>query len=100
MMASKRASSSAYEVSMRQCTSGIDRADLAADLDAAAVGQPNVEHRDVGPGRGDAVERVGGGAGLADDLHVPLEPDQVGEAPSDDLVVVHEEHADGAVAGG
>ncbi len=47
MIASKSASSSANEVSIRQRISGCGGADVPADLHAVAVGQPDVEHRDV-----------------------------------------------------
>ena len=43
------------------------------------------------------MECIGGRSGLTDNLHVPLEADQVRETPSDDLVIVHEEDADGAI---
>ena len=49
---------------------GMDGAQLAAHLDAGAVGQADVEHGDVGMARGIALERLGGRAGLADDLDV------------------------------
>ena len=70
------------------------RADLAAHLDAVAVGQPHVEHGDVGRGGRDAPVGLLGGAGLADDLDVVLGLEQLAEAAADDLVVVEEEHPD------
>ena len=65
-------------------------ADLPAHLDAVAVRQADVEDRDVGLGRRDASERLGG-ARLADDLDVVLGLEQLADAPSDDLVVVEQE---------
>ncbi len=73
---------------------GVLRADLAADLDAVAVGQADVEDGDVRARGRDAPVRLLGGAGLADDLEVVLGLEQVAQAAADDLVVVEEEHAD------
>ena len=53
-IASNSASSSSNDVSIRQRSSGCSRADVAAHLDAAAVGQAHVEHGDVGTGERDA----------------------------------------------
>ena len=95
MIAPNRASSSEYEVSIRQAGGGVDRrADVAADRDAVAVGQAHVEDGDVGAQGGDAGQRLGGGAGLADDLDVVLGLQQLGDAAADDLVVVEQEHGD------
>ena len=70
------------------------RADVAADVDAAAVGQPGVENGDVRRGGRDAAQRLGGGAGLTDHLDVVLGLEQVGDAAPDDLVVVEQEDPD------
>jgi signal transduction histidine kinase len=72
----------------------VTRADLAADLDAVAVGQADVEHGDVGLGRGDAAERLFGGAGIADHLEVALGLEQLTDAATHDLVVVEQEDPD------
>ena len=67
------------------------RADVAADVDAAAVGQPGVEHGDVGSG---------GGMRRSASAAVPASPttvmssvgvEQVSNAAPDDLVVVEQE---------
>ena len=79
---------------MRQATSGIARTDLAAHLDAVAVGESDVEHRDVGTGRRDAAERRCRGVGLADHLDVVLGLEQLAHAAPNDLVVVEQEDAD------
>ena len=90
------ASSSAYDVSMTQAMPGSRRSDLAADLDAAAVGQPDIENGDVrlarpesGPGprppcRPHPRRRCPGPASS-----------RARRARADDLVVVEEEHAQG-----
>ncbi len=70
----------------------VERAHLAADLDAVAVGQAHVDDRDVGLRRGDAGDALGGGAGLADDLDVVLRLEQLPDPAADDLVVVQQEH--------
>jgi hypothetical protein len=72
----------------------VDRADLPAHVDAAAVGEPAVEHRDVGPERGDPRHRLDRGAGLAHDGDVTLALEQVPQAPAHHLVVVEQEDAD------
>src|SRR5690606_34073705 len=72
---------------------GVARADVAADLDAVAVGQPHVAHRDVGARGGDAGQRFLGGARLADDLQVVLGLEELADPPADDLVVVEQEHS-------
>ena len=70
------------------------RADLAAHLDAVAVGEADVEDGDVrARGRDPAVGLLGG-SGLADDLEVVLGLEQFADAAAHDLVVVEEEHAD------
>ena len=67
---------------------------VAAHRDAFAVGQPDVEDRDIGAKRRDAGHGLRGGAGLADDLDVVLGLEQLRDAPPDDLVVVEQEHGD------
>ena len=73
---------------------GVDGADVPADVDAVAVGQPGVEDRHVGPERGDAAGRLLRRTGLADHLDVAAALQQVGEATTDDLVVVEQEYPD------
>ena len=63
-IAANSASSSAYEVRMRQATAGHADADVSADLDAAAVGQPNVQNGHVGSDGGNPVEGLGAGGRL------------------------------------
>ncbi|GJF21317.1 hypothetical protein SHO565_18810 [Streptomyces sp. HO565] len=72
-------------------------ADLAAHLHAAAVREPDVEHRYVRTGGGDPGERVGRRAGLADDLDVGLARQQIVHTPTDDLMVVEEKYPDFSV---
>ena len=67
---------------------------LAADVDAAPVGQPSVEQGDLRRERGDAPQRLGGGPGLADDPEVVVRLEQVDEPAPDDLVVVEQEDRD------
>ena len=69
------------------------RADAAAEVDPAAVGQPHIEHHDVGQGGGDPAQRLLRGRGLAHHLEIALGIDQVGDAPADDLVIVDQEYA-------
>ena len=80
MIAANSASSSANDVSIRHCDLGVAGADLAADLDAVAVGQPDVEHGHVGPQRaGCGCSASSAGAGLADDLDVVLGLEQLAQ---------------------
>ena len=65
--------------------------DLAADLDAVAVGQPDVEDGHIGPGRRDAPVGLLGRAGLADDREVVLGLEQLSQPAAHDLVVVEQE---------
>ena len=96
MIAPNSASSSEYEVSIRHAGGGsTERADVPAHPDAVAVGQPHVEDGDVRAQRGDAGQRLRGGAGFADDLDVVLGLQQLRDAAADDLVVVEQEHRDG-----
>ena len=92
MIAWNSASSSANDVEHEALDLGMGRADLPAHLHAVAVGQADVEHRDVG--------RVGGMRASAS-AAVPASP-TTSRSPSasrssltpatDDLVVVEEEH--------
>jgi len=77
----------------------VGRSDLTAHLDAArfagGLAQAYVQHRHVGLGPGDELQRLLGGPGLTDDRDVVLGPQQVAHPPADQLVIVEEEHADG-----
>ena len=90
MMASKRASSSPKLVSMRQASSGHFGADVAADGDAVAVGEADVEDGNVGFKGGDAGEGGGGGAGFADDGDAGFGFEEVADAHPDDLMIVQQ----------
>jgi len=68
------------------------RPNLTADLYAAAVGQPNIEHRDIWLGQGYSRLGLDSGAGLADDLDVAAGFEQFLQAASDHVVVVEDEH--------
>ena len=70
------------------------RPDLAADGHPVTVGQPDVQHRDVGHQRRDPGQRRLGGAGLADHRDVGLGLQHVLDAAPDDLVVIEQEHPD------
>ena len=70
MIEANRASSSAYEVSMMHAVVGIWDLIVPAHLDAAAVGQADVQDGHVRAQGGNAGQRLGHGAGLADDLEV------------------------------
>ena len=93
MIALNSASSSANDVSIRHWISGCARPDLATHLDAVAVREPHVEHRDVRMGRRDAAECFFGRPGLADDLEIGLLLEQLAQTAANDLVVVEEEDA-------
>ncbi len=68
------------------------RSDLAADLDAAAVGQAHVENGHVGLRGRYAGEGIGHRAGFAHHRHVLTRLEQGAQARPDDFVVVEEEH--------
>src|SRR6266480_4080966 len=68
------------------------RANITADLYAAAVGQPDIEHRDIWFGQWNFRPRLDGGAGLANNLDVAAVFEQFFEAASDYVVVVEDEH--------
>ena len=74
-------------------------ADVAANLDTAAVGDPYIEDGDIGTGARDAVERLGGRAGLAHDFQVVFGLEQLADAAADHLVVVEQEDLDDALLG-
>src|SRR2546423_3898041 len=67
-------------------------ANLTADLYAAAVGQPDIEHRDIWFSQWNIRPRLDGGAGLANDLDVAAVFQQFLEAASDNVVVIEDEH--------
>ena len=77
MIAANSASSSSYEVRIRPWIDRVDRADVAAHVDAVAVGQPRVEDRDVGAQSRDAAGRLEGRGRLADHLDVAVVLEQV-----------------------
>ena len=78
----------------------VARPDLAAHLDAAAVGQPDVEDSDLRLCCRYAGERLLGGTGLTDDRQVALGLEQFPQSPSHDLVIVEEEHSDDVLGHG
>ena len=69
----------------------VQRADVAAGLDAVALLQADVEHGDIRVERVHASHRLLGGGRLADDLDVALGLEQVADAAPHDLVVVEQE---------
>jgi len=69
-------------------------AHLAAHLNPTPVRKSHVEHGHVGPRRGNAGVGLRGAAGLADNLHIGLEADEVRQTTADDLVIVEQEHPD------
>jgi hypothetical protein len=72
-------------------------ADLAAHLDAVAVGHAHVEDRDVGPQRRDAGDRLCCVRGLADDGDVTGGLEQGAHTLAHHLVVVHQKGGNGPV---
>ena len=74
--------------------SGSLRAHLPTDLHTVAVGEADVEDGDVGPDRADAADGLLRAVGLTDDLDVVLGLEEVAQSTADDVVVVHQEHAD------
>ena len=95
MIASKSASSSSNEVSIRQASVGMTGTELAAQLDAVSVGKPNIENCHVWGRGGDPKQSLLDGAGFADDLEVVLGLEHVAHTPTDNLVVVDQEDAEG-----
>ncbi len=69
-------------------------AQVAADADAVAVGEADVQDGDVGFEGGDAGQGGGGGAGFADDGEVGFGFEEVADAPADDLMIIKQEHPD------
>ena len=69
-------------------------ADFAADGDAVAVGEADVEDGDVGFEGGDAGQGGGGGAGFADDGDAGFGFEEVADAHPDDLMIIQQEHPD------
>src|SRR3954451_11679110 len=69
-------------------------ADLPAHVDAAATGQPHVEHGDVRLARGDAPQRLVGRGRLADDGDVRFRLQQVAQATTYQLVIIQQEDPD------
>jgi hypothetical protein len=67
---------------------------VPAQIDAAAIGQAHVQHRDVGPGRRDAGLGLGDRTRLADDGQFGVAAEQVDEAAANDLMVVDQEDGD------
>ncbi len=76
---------------------GVRRPEVPADVDAAAVGEPHVEHGDIGPRGRNATQRLLGGAGLADHLQVAGGFQQVAHTPAHHLVIVEEKDPDHVV---
>jgi hypothetical protein len=72
-------------------------ADVSADLDPAAIGQPRIEQGDVRPRGRNTSQRLASVRGFPDDLHIVRGTEQVGEAPSDELMVVEDEDPDDAL---
>ena len=73
---------------------GVEAAHVAADLDAAAVGQLHVEHCDLRSGCPNPGNGVGASAGLADDFDRAVGLEQLANALAHELVVVEQEHGD------
>ena len=94
MIASKSASSSANEVSIRQATSGIFDRRSRHTLDAVAVGQPDVEHGHVRPQRGIRASADSAVAASPMTSISGLGLKQLPDAAPDDLMVVEQEHPD------
>ncbi len=69
-------------------------ADLAADGDAVAVGEADVEDGDVGFEGGDAGQGSGGRAGLPDDGDVGFGFEEITDTPADDLMIIKQEYLD------
>ena len=72
----------------------VDGADVAAHVDARAVGQPAVEDRDIRAQRRDAAGGLLGRAGLAHDDDVSLALEELPDAAAHELVVVEQEDPD------
>ena len=94
MIASNNASSSLNDVNIRQLQLGHQRTEIAADLDARAVGQADVEHGDVGRRGRHPLDRLGSRSGLTDDLEIIGGLQQFAHPSPDHFVVIEEEHPD------
>src|SRR5690606_4192643 len=66
----------------------------ADDVDPGAVRQLEVDEEDVGPHEGGAAEGLGDGPRLGDDGQPLGAVDDLGDAPTDHLVVVDDHHPD------
>ena len=89
-IASSIASSEVNDVSIKQRKFGSrDSRSLHSSL-PVAVGQPHVEHRDVGLKGRDAGQSLGYRSGLAHHVEFGVRAEEVDESPPDDLVVVDE----------
>jgi hypothetical protein len=73
---------------------GVPRTDLTAHVDAAAVGQPDIEDRDVGKGRGDDVECLCRGSGLAHDHEVVLQFEKFAHPAANAVMVIEKKDPD------
>lgn len=69
-------------------------ADFSTDVNARAVGQPGVEHGDIGSDGRYSSLRLGSRRRLADDRDAIGRLDQLTKTPPHDLVVVEQIHAD------
>ena len=72
---------------------GVAGPDLPADLDAASVGQPDVEDRHIGLQGGDLLQPQLRRGGLTHHLHVLFAFEQRLQSCPDQLVVVEDENA-------
>ena len=70
------------------------RTEIAADLDAGAVGQTYVEDGDVGRAGGHTLERLCRRSGFTDDLEIVGTLQQFAHATTDHLVVIEQKHPD------
>jgi len=68
----------------------MSRAELAAQLDTASVGQSHVEHGDVGLRRVDAVKSVLDRARLTDHLEVFLAFEEFPDPPPNYFVIINQ----------
>ena len=95
MMADRTASSSG--IAREDDHPGVRQlgADLAAGLDARAVGQAHVHDHDVGPEAARHLDRFGFGAGLGHDLELVAAIEERDEALPDHLVVVDHQDSQG-----
>ncbi len=68
-------------------------ADLTAHLDTVAVGEPHVEHRDVGGERRNPPESLLRSRSFTHHLEIAVRFEQLAQTTADDLVIVEEEYA-------